>query len=545
MSMTPQPTREPTHVTGSPAEPGAAPVAALDVDSTSLEQLEGEIVAWAGRLAAATCNWLLMAAAFDRRQGWSGQGFATCAHWLAWRCGLSVRTAREHLAVGHRLTSLPAVRDAFAAGRLSYSKARAVARVAEPASEQTWLNHALCCTAAQLERLAATYERLTADHTGHRAARRVAWRTDTDGMLRLTAVLPADEGAKLVAALDAARASLTATAPPAADGGTEPAPADGEIVAAPRDRRADADALVAMADGFLHRPAPGLLQPSHTVTVHVDLDTLLTGGRPGSDVPSGGAAEPAGEAAERLADAGSSATSHRSARRRADVEPGVALPVPVLRRLGCDAMVRALITDADGNPLHLGRRRRFPSTRLRDAVYARDHGTCQYPGCEHTRWLQIHHLAAWVDDEGETAVDNLTLTCAQHHHALHDDGVTLRREPDGTLLATLPDGRILRPAPAVDPGPSPVETLAAAQHDVAADAASTRNGGQLHLDDSMIVLTQRLWRDTLRATPRQNEGAIDRAALDPLTRTDARDARRRPGRRVRGPRRRQASLVDG
>ncbi|ONH26220.1 HNH endonuclease [Pseudofrankia asymbiotica] len=522
-------------------ESEAVSPASVDAEKAPLAELEGEIVAWAGRLAAATCDWLVLLAVFDRRDGWRGQGFASCAHWAAWRCGLAVRTAREHLAVGHALASLPAVRTAFAAGRLSYSKVRAVTRVAEPASEASWLKHALCCTAAQLERLAATCERLTGDHAEQRAGRRVSWRTDRDGMLRLTAVLPADEGAQLVAAIDAARASLDDTNPVPGPDEPDRAPADGEIMAAPRGRRSDADALVAVAAGFLHRPAPGLMSLPHTVTVHVDIETLLGAGPPGTGIGPSDHAGTAGARTHAPEDRGSreagvpgDADAPEETRRtdaavgtdesgrpdctvrarqtdgeaagqgqppgparrglfRADLEPGVGLTMPVLRRLGCDGMLRALLSDAEGNPLHLGRRRRFPNQRLREAVYARDHGTCQYPGCEHTRWLQCHHLAEWVADEGETDIDLLTLLCTAHHHAVHDEGITLERAVDGALLAILADGRALRPAPPVDAGPRPAETLATVTSHVGEAAIATRHGGRLHLADSMLVLTQHRW----------------------------------------------------
>ena|GEM_PF-433418 len=503
------------------------PELAADVETVELAALEREIVAWAGRLAAATCGWLALVAVFDRRDGWRGQGFASCAHWLAWRCGLAVRTAREHLAVGHALEALPAVRAAFAAGRLSYSKVRAVARVAEPDSERAWLNHANSCTAAQLEQLAATCERLDGDRPGRATSRRVSWRTAQDGTLRLSAVLPPDEGAQLVAAIEAARASLEETSPPPAPGEPDRPPADGEIVCAPRDRRADADALVALAAGFLHRPAPGLLLPSHTVTVHVDIDSLLRAGQPAASADHLGhgasAAGPATDDAARAGRAGQAGGPNTrddarpvpdEVRRRlfrADVEPGIGLSAGVLRRLGCDGLLRALLTDTDGNPLYLGRRRRFPSRRLRDAVFARDHGMCAYPACEHTRWLHIHHLAEWAADEGETNIDLLALLCAAHHRAVHDEGTILERGTDGALVAILSDGRVLRSAPPVDPGPRSAAAFAAATDGVDDDAIATRDGGRLHLADSVLVLTQHRWNLAAR-TAHGDRAAEDRPA---------------------------------
>lgn len=100
-----------------------------------LEHLEHEICALSAHPSAALCRWLELVGEFDRRQGWAHQGARSCAQWLSWRCGLSLVSAREHLRVAHRLVELPLVRAAFAAGELSYSKVRALARIATPATE--------------------------------------------------------------------------------------------------------------------------------------------------------------------------------------------------------------------------------------------------------------------------------------------------------------------------------------------------------------------------------------------------------------------------
>ncbi|WP_373694024.1 DUF222 domain-containing protein, partial [Parafrankia sp. BMG5.11] len=437
----------------------------LDAQTAPLADLEAAICGWAGRLAAATCGWLVLLSAFERRGGWSGIGLRSCAHWLSWRCGIGLRAAREHLATARALEQLPKVRAAFADGTISYSKVRAITRIADPTTEPLWLEHALHCTAGQLERLVRTLRQTTADPNDRartQAARRVSWRTDDNGMLHLTAVLPPDEGAHLITALDAARASLDTTT---TDAGTDAgqSPPDGEIVAAPRDRRRDADALLALAEGFLQQPAPGLTSPAHTITVHIDATTLLdtTQPHPPQPRPRPGS--------------------------RAEISPATGLSPTVLRRLGRDGLIRTLLTDTHGNPLRLGRRRRLPNRQLRDAVHARDRGTCQYPGCAHTRRLHTHHLIPWVEGGG-TDIDNLTLVCGEHHRTLHDENIKLRRTTAGRIIALLPDGRTLDPAPPANPGARPAEVLAEATRHVAPDAIITRNGGPFHLDDSIRAL---------------------------------------------------------
>ena len=54
------------------------------------------------------------------------------------------------------------MRAEFAAGRLSYSKVRAITRIATPEIEERLVDLALACTAAHLEGVVRTYRRTTA-----------------------------------------------------------------------------------------------------------------------------------------------------------------------------------------------------------------------------------------------------------------------------------------------------------------------------------------------------------------------------------------------
>lgn len=106
-------------------DPAAGPEAA-----TPLESLESRICAGAARIAATTSQWLRLVVEFDRREGWRASGCRSTAQWLSWRCGMSLATAYEHLRVGRVLERLPRIAEEFAAGRLSYSKVRALTRIA-------------------------------------------------------------------------------------------------------------------------------------------------------------------------------------------------------------------------------------------------------------------------------------------------------------------------------------------------------------------------------------------------------------------------------
>src|SRR3712207_7872044 len=103
-----------------------------NLSDLSVEELADGICLRAGRIAAAQAELLRLIAEFDRREGWAGPGMLSCAHWLSWRIGLSLGTARDQIRVARRLEELPELETAFAAGRVSYSKVRAIIRVAEP-----------------------------------------------------------------------------------------------------------------------------------------------------------------------------------------------------------------------------------------------------------------------------------------------------------------------------------------------------------------------------------------------------------------------------
>jgi hypothetical protein len=165
--------------------------------------LEAQITELAGHLNAATYRWLSLIAEFERRQGWSDGATQSCAHWLNWKCGLDIGAAREKVRVAHALHSLPRISAAMAAGQLSYSKARALTRVACVQTEESLLEIALHGTAAHVEKLVRLYRRAQEAEELSREARQQATRSlsyfyDEEGSLVLRARLPAESGALLV-----------------------------------------------------------------------------------------------------------------------------------------------------------------------------------------------------------------------------------------------------------------------------------------------------------------------------------------------------------
>ena len=122
-------------------------------------RLGNAIAELAARIQAATYELLVLIYEFDEREGW-GEGFQSCAHWLNWRTGLAMGAAREKVRVARALAELPRLSAAMRRGALSYSKVRALTRIATPVSEERLLDFARCATAAHVERLVRAWRRV-------------------------------------------------------------------------------------------------------------------------------------------------------------------------------------------------------------------------------------------------------------------------------------------------------------------------------------------------------------------------------------------------
>jgi hypothetical protein len=416
----------------------------IEDENRPLEIIEREITELAAHIYAATCRWLSLVAEFDRREGWAQWGCTSCAHWVSWRCGITPAAAREHVRVARRLEELPAIRAAFAEGRLSYSKVRALTRVGTIEREKELLGLALHATASQLERIVRGYRGVVAAEraaAGGQPERYVTWSHADDGSLLLRARLPPEEGAVVLAALEAGVDRLAPRAPEstgparvsaetpstdfalAADGlaadhvPAEAPAADLDSVSAetppPPIGERRADALVLMADTLLAAPAHAGRSGGdrYQVVVHAD-EATLRGEGPGE---------------------------------RCELADGTPLAAETARRLACDASVVPLRTSARGQPLSVGRKTRSIPPALRRALNRRDHG-CRFPGCTRARHLDAHHIEHWARG-GHTSLGNLVHLCHHHHRLLHEGGYTVSGDPAGALLFRRPDGRAIPACP--------------------------------------------------------------------------------------------------
>jgi len=373
------------------------------------EQLEAKITELWGYLNAATARFLALVAEFDRAKGYERHGLANTAQWLNWQCGIGAVAAREKVRVARALEALPEIADAFAKGEISYSKVRAMTRVATSANESVLVHIARHGTAEHVEKLIRKYRWAQRRDAAKLAQlqheqRNVSSFFDLDGTFILNARLPPEIGAVVSKALELA---VEAVRPP---GGKVSAETPLQIAA----HAWRADALRLISERFLaHRgEETGMGSSADRVQVVVHIDQAILSEQQA-------AAEEGPHCCE--------------------LEEGPALALDTARRLACDATVIGLVEGADGEPLDIGRKTRSIPAAISRALKARD-GGCRYPGCDRTRFTEGHHVKHWANG-GETKIDNLITLCGFHHRLVHEGGYGLARTDDGLFIFTRPDGR--------------------------------------------------------------------------------------------------------
>jgi hypothetical protein len=398
------------------------------------EMFGQEITLLAGQINAANHRLLKMIAEFDRREAWGGGGTVrSCAHWLNWKCGIALGAAREKVRVAHCLESLPLIDASFATGEISYSKVRAMTRVATPENEDFLLRVAQHGTASHVEKVVGKYKSVqTTDEEAKECEqdneRKLVYYQDQDGMWVIHARLPPEAGALVVKAIEAVAKQ-------------EQEEKQGQLQEAEKDVSAEtfskaveeqqpnryqellqhsrADALIKIAEHFIATTSldPRLqgLKGSERcqVVLHVDINTL-----------------------RKQCQAGSPAHEHCHLDDKHWISPKTA------RRLACDTSLLTVLEDEQGRVLNIGRKARTVPANISRALKMRDL-TCRFPGCCETRYVDAHHIKHWVDG-GETSLENLVTLCRYHHRQLHKGHYRIevkRMAAEQQLLFSTPSGR--------------------------------------------------------------------------------------------------------
>ena len=271
---------------------------------TPIDQLESEIVTLHAHLCAEEYQFLVKLREFDLRQGWRAYHFNHCAEWLNMKCGISLSTGREKLRVAKALFFLPHISGAYQNGELSYSKVRAMTRVATEITERELLGYARKATASQVDQHCAGLRNVQQKFSTPSANRAHAQRslrvTPTgDGRFLLNGELPEESARLVLKALELCMAQARREEDPSAEDLEElENPSAEELpvweiddpaaqrAAAVKLEQQNADALVDIAQVYL---AGGTERKTSTadhyqVLVHVDEAALR--GQPNADSKS-------------------------------------------------------------------------------------------------------------------------------------------------------------------------------------------------------------------------------------------------------------------
>jgi hypothetical protein len=338
------------------------------------------IISTGAILHRAQYDMVTLAAALDESDEWALYA-NTAAHWIADALDLSVSTAREWVRIGRVLRDLPRLDQAFATHQLSYSKIRAVSRVATPDNEADLIEIAERTPANRLGIELAHYLKRNEsdddrDDRLHDARAFTTW-TDADGMVQGHFRLPPMVAAFIIAMIEALvmRASRSVRFAPTQGHQNASADASRRPTEAPEawpslaQQRADAFVeLAALAEGNLEQPFA--ITPE--VIVHVRGDGC-------------------------------------------SLDDGTPLTHSDVQHIVPHAFIRALVHDAQGRPLNASGKQRHPTDRQKRVVKERDRCCVD---CRSQDLLEYDHTPDYAFT-GRTIVDELVLRCAPCHRRRH------------------------------------------------------------------------------------------------------------------------------
>jgi hypothetical protein len=328
--------------------------------------VRAELIDALRRLARNQSELITLLVEFDRSGQWAFDGAASCAHWVAQRADLELCTIREWLRIGHRLTGLDEIAARFAERKLSYSKVRALVRVATTENQ-----HELCAIADQepASRFAVALARwLERNETPDEHRRRLRAATglyshvEPEGMVKTVLRLPPESFGQLHAAIDATVSSTRRGRSVSADADLPRSVKKWPSIAQQR-----ADALLALVTGGGARVATEMI-------IHVRGDGC-------------------------------------------SLDDGTPIAGSIVERLAPASFLRVLIHDAERRPINASGRHRHPTTRQKRVVRERDRRCVD---CGSTDLLQYDHDPPF-EDTRHTVVDELQARCPPCHHRRHGD----------------------------------------------------------------------------------------------------------------------------
>ncbi len=392
--------------------------------------LENEILILAGQLNAAEYRFIKLLGEFDDAGGWQGDGINSFAHWLNWKIGMGMVMGREKVRVARALPDLPLIENAFSSGLVSYTKVRAMTRVATPENEKFLLSIAEHGTANHMEYLVRKYKfckqlEEPRENESWKQYKDLGWYQDETGMIVINARLPPEEGELVIKALELIQAdnkndsrinnkemqkkqgnelkqvkvdSKNVSAETSNEDFSEGMSREGFIAER-------ASALTQLAETYLNSghniKGPQSIGEKYQIFLHINANAANI-------------------------DNEMTKSDHCSTDRKRFLSPTVA------KRLACDANLTTVIENDRGEVLNIGRRSRIIPRAISHALRIRD-GGCRFPGCCQKTYTDSHHIKHWADG-GETSMDNLVTLCRFHHGLLHKGEYRIHRDEQNIVF---------------------------------------------------------------------------------------------------------------
>ncbi|NQZ12238.1 MAG: DUF222 domain-containing protein [Algicola sp.] len=370
-------------------------------------QLGKKITLLSAYINAATYKFLKLISEFDRCKGWNTGGVRSCAHWLNWKCGIDDNAARERVRIARCLDGLPLINKAFESGEISYSKVRAITRVATDENEDYFLMIAEHGTASHIEKLVRKYQLVVKNQNREPQVdeyedRMLVTYQDDDGMWEIRARLPQVEGGLVVKAIEEIvrqqNKPLPAPVCTRTNVSAETYSDEPELIETATFAQRRADAICAMAEHYIASASTdedgGLKSlAGHErcqVVLHLDVETLKQA-----------------HYCEHNAAENCSCDHHGPLNRPPHLDKQW-ISMENAKRLSCDASLLTVLED-NGDVLNISRNTRTIPPTLSRALNIRDE-TCRFPGCCESRYVDFHHIEHWCN-YGETKKDNLVKLC--------------------------------------------------------------------------------------------------------------------------------------
>jgi len=187
-----------------------------EAEQLEAEMVEAEIAEVCGILHASSAWLVRLIGRVLETEAWQGFGIRSAEQWVAWKCGVSPGRARRLVSMARRLVELPETAAAFAAGELGEDSVALICRLAPAEVDADVAELAKNTTVTQLRRVLTEYSLPgeTDDEPAVETQRSVSFGSTDNGTWRLSAELPADEGAMWEKALAEARDELPGPARP-------------------------------------------------------------------------------------------------------------------------------------------------------------------------------------------------------------------------------------------------------------------------------------------------------------------------------------------